>query len=82
MNADYIDWFPLDEEIKNVILIQNADDDDKERKREQAFFEKVSLTGKIENPYAREYGTSVYALLNAKVSINKILKSEIEENRW
>jgi hypothetical protein len=82
MNADYIDWFPLDEEIRNVILIQNADDDDKERKREQAFFEKVSLTGKIENPYARERGTSVYALLNAKVSINKILKSEIEENRW
>jgi hypothetical protein len=82
INADYIDWFPLDEELVNIILIQNADDDDKERKREQAFFQRVSFTGKIENPYAREHGTSIYVLLDAKVSVNKILRSEIEENRW
>jgi hypothetical protein len=82
MNADYIDWFPLDKEIKNIILVQNADDDDKERKREQAFFRKVSFTGKIANPYAREMGTSIYVLLDAKVSINSILKVEMAENKW
>lgn len=82
MNADYINWIPLDEEIKNVILVQNADDDDKERKKEQPLFQKVALTGKIENPYAREQGTSIYILLDAKVSINKILESDIRENRW
>ncbi|WP_159467575.1 glycosyltransferase family 39 protein [Dyadobacter sp. 3J3] len=82
MNADYIDWIPLDEEIKNVILVQNADDDDKERKKEQPLFRKVAMTGKIENQYARERGTIIYILLDAKVSINKILKGDILENRW
>ncbi|MCF2444255.1 glycosyltransferase family 39 protein [Dyadobacter sp. CY345] len=82
MNADYINWVPLDEEIKNVILVQNADDDDKERIKEQPLFEKISLTGKVENKYAREYGASIYQLVSAKVSINKIIKSDIEENRW
>ncbi|TDE15562.1 ArnT family glycosyltransferase [Dyadobacter psychrotolerans] len=82
MNADYINWFPIEEEIKNVILVQNADDDDKERKKEQPLFHEVRLRGKIENPYAREKGTSIYVLLGARVSINKILKSDMEENRW
>lgn len=82
VNADYINWFPLDEEIKNIILVQNADDDDKDRKKEQPLFSEIHLTGKIENPYAREHGTSVYILLDAKVSINKILKGDIERSRW
>jgi hypothetical protein len=82
MNADYINWIPLDEEIKNIILVQNADDDDKERKKEQPLFKKIVLTGKIENQYARERGTSIYMLLDARVSINKILESDIIENRW
>ncbi|WP_229253975.1 glycosyltransferase family 39 protein [Dyadobacter sp. NIV53] len=82
MNADYINWVPLDEEIKNIILIQNADDDDKERNKEKPLFREIRLTGKIENQYAREFGTSVYILLDAKVSINAILKGDIEENRW
>ena len=82
VNADYINWFPLDEEIKNIILVQEADDDDKERNKEKPLFQEVRLTGKIENKYAREYGASIYVLLGAKVSINKILKRDIEENRW
>ncbi|NIJ53775.1 glycosyltransferase family 39 protein [Dyadobacter arcticus] len=82
LNADYIDWFPLDEEIKNVILVQNADDDDKERKKEQPLFREVRLTGKVESRYARERGTSIYVLLDAKVSINNILKGDIEAERW
>lgn len=82
MNADYIFWYPLDEfEIQNVILVQVSSDDDPERKREQAFFDEISLVGKIQNPYAREVGTSVYLLKGAKVSINTILHEEIESRR-
>jgi hypothetical protein len=81
MNADYIGWIHLKEEIKNIILVQNADDDDKERKKEQPLFKKIVMTGKIENPYAREHGTRIYMLLDAKVSINKILEKDIIENR-
>ncbi|HEV7378957.1 MAG TPA: glycosyltransferase family 39 protein [Dyadobacter sp.] len=82
LNADYINWFPLDEEIVNVILIQNADDDDPERNKEKPLFRTIRRAGKIESKYAREVGTSIYTLENAKVSINDILKSDIAEARW
>ncbi|GGB94906.1 glycosyltransferase family 39 protein [Dyadobacter sediminis] len=82
LNADYINWFPLQEEVKNIILIQSADDDDKNREKEKPLFGKIAFVGKIRNSYARESGTSVYVLLDARVSINKILKSDIEENKW
>lgn len=79
INADYIFWYPLDKfEIKNVILVQFRDDDDPERNRERAFFEEVSLVGSIQNPNAREAGTCVYLLKGAKVSVNNILREEIE----
>lgn len=42
MNADYINWYPLDKfEISNVILVKDKFDDDKNRERESAFFEEV-----------------------------------------
>lgn len=82
MNADYINWVPLDEEIKHIILVQNADDDDPERNKEKPLFQTIHRTGRIESPYARERGASIYVLLDAKVSINAILKNDIEENRW
>lgn len=60
MNADYINWFPLNTmKIKNVILVQDTSDTDKERKREREFFTSVALCGKIENIYAREKGTAI-----------------------
>ncbi|REA63174.1 glycosyl transferase [Dyadobacter luteus] len=82
VNADYINWFPLDEEIVNVILVQNADDDDPDRNKEKPLFRTIRRTGKIESKYAREVGTSIYMLESAKVSINEILKSDIAEARW
>jgi hypothetical protein len=79
MNADYINWFPLQKEIRNVILVQEISDTDKERKRERALFEQVSKRGEVTNPFAREYGTSIYALEGARVSINAILQQEIDK---
>jgi len=79
MNADYINWFRLDKEIRNVILVQEASDDDPERNKEKPYFESIERIGKITNPYAREKGTSIYVLKNAKVNINEILRKEIAE---
>ena len=76
------DVVPLEEEIENVILIQSADDDDPDRNKEKPLFKEIRRTGKIENNYAREAGTSVYLLLGAKTSINEILKKDIAENTW
>lgn len=82
LNADYINWFPLPgQEIKNVVLIQDPNDDDPGRKRERTLFETVLSKGKIENPWAREYGTAIYVLLNARTSINAILQKEIADRK-
>jgi hypothetical protein len=81
MNTDYINWFPLQKEIRNVILVQEITDTDKERQRERALFEQVSKRGEVTNPFAREYGTSIYALEGARVSINAILQQEIDKIR-
>lgn len=82
MNADYINWYPLDEmEIKNVIMVKDIYDEDKNRDRERAFFELVTLAGEITNQYAREKGTRVYLLKSAKISVNDILKEEIREKK-
>lgn len=78
MNADYINWYPLYKfEIKNIIMVKEADDNDKERVREKAFFESVVKIGEIKNKFAREKGTSVYMLIGAKTSVNNILREEI-----
>lgn len=77
LNADYINWFRLDKPIKNVILVQESTDTDKERKRERELFETVVHWGEITNPYAREKGTAIYLLKNAQKDINEILKKEI-----
>ena len=78
MNADYINWYPLEEmEIKNVILVKESRDDNPGRERERKLFDRVELMGNIINRHAREYGTKVYLLEGANQSINDILKKEI-----
>jgi len=82
MNADYINWYPLDDfEIVNVIMVKGRFDEDKTREKEKAFFENVTLVGEIKNEYAREVGTRVYLLKGAKLSINKILREEIADRK-
>lgn len=81
MNADYLYWFDLRQPVVNIILVQEASDDDPERKRERNFFKSVEKIGNIANPYAREKGTSIYLLREATIDVNEILKSEIETEK-
>lgn len=76
-NADYINWIPLDKQIKNIILVQEANDDDSAREKERPWFEQIFLTGEISNSYSREAGTKIYFLQGAKTNINKIIEKEI-----
>jgi len=70
----------LDEgEIVNVILVKGPWDEDPERTRERDLVDSVQQIGEITNPYAREKGTKVYLLKGAKVSVNEILREEIEK---
>lgn len=81
MNADYINWIPLRKKIKHVILVQEINDTDKERTRERPMFKEISIIGKVDDPLAREYGTTIYLLKNAAVDINKILEEEIQKKK-
>jgi hypothetical protein len=82
MNADYINWYPLDKmKIINVILVKESSDSDKNREQEMPLFEKIIFVGEIKNKYAREFGTRVYLLKGAKQSINDILQEEILERK-
>lgn len=82
MNADYINWYPLDKmEIKNVILVKVDTDVDKNREKEMPLFDNITLVGEIKNKYAREHGTKVYLLKGTKQSINEILREEIQERK-
>lgn len=79
-SADYVTWVNLDHQKKNVILVTDIDDDDPERKVEKPIFERVTKIGTIRNKMAREYGTSVYLLENAKIDINARLRAEMKED--
>lgn len=81
-NADYINWFPLDETIENVIAVKELDDDDPGRTRETPIFESVKLLGTVENKLAREYGTKIFIYVGAKADINKRIADEIAESKW
>jgi hypothetical protein len=82
MNADYINWYPLDAfEIRNVILVKTNTDSDVNREKEMPFFDHISLIGEIKNEFAREYGTKVYLLEGAKISVNQVLKEEIRTRK-
>ena len=79
MNADYLYWYDLEEPIKHLILVRI--EEEKLTEREKGFFDSYLEIGKISHPLAREAGTTVYLLLNAKGDINEILRSEIQEEK-
>lgn len=76
-NADYMNWFKLDEPIRYVILVKDTWDKDTGRRREKIFFDKVEMVGMIRNNLAREYETKVFLLEGPKIDVNRLLREEI-----
>lgn len=81
MNADYINWFRFNEPVRNVLLVKETGDEDPERRRDKAFFEEVVKVDSITNPFARERGTTLYLLKNARIALNDVLKKEISKKK-
>ncbi len=75
-NADYINWLPLEKEIRNVIQVKEMNEDDSARTRERPLFDSVLSVGRNNNPYSREYGTRIFLLKGAKADINKRIANE------
>ncbi|MBA2250047.1 MAG: glycosyltransferase family 39 protein [Chitinophagaceae bacterium] len=76
-NADYIFWFPKEMTYKNLIHVKEAGDSIAEA--EKHFFKSISVGGIIENIYAREYGTTIFVLVDADSSFTTFLHAKIEE---
>ncbi|TDQ16457.1 dolichyl-phosphate-mannose-protein mannosyltransferase [Algoriphagus boseongensis] len=79
MNADYLYWFDLEQPIRHLILVRVAEEPLTEREKE--FFESYTEIGSVSHPLAREAGTTVYLLQNAKGDVNSILQQEINEEK-
>ena len=81
-NADYINWIDTSQNIINAILVKEDDDEDKERKTEQALFDTVYLAAKRINSLAREPEISIYVLRGARVDVNKRIRDEIHAKKY
>ncbi|MBB6611408.1 glycosyltransferase family 39 protein [Pontibacter sp. Tf4] len=71
-NADYIYWFPELSKIEHIILVKEAGEAPLQE-AEKAFVGSVKKIGSIENPYARELGTTVYLLSDIDPAVKQYL---------
>lgn len=80
-NADYVNWFDLKIQYKNLIRVKEFDPENEELKETGPYFETATIGGEITNKYAREYGTTIFVFTNAKININKRIEQEINEEK-
>lgn len=80
-NADYVNWFDLDIQYKNLIRIKNHEEKSTEFQETSPFFQSSAIAGEVTNKYAREYKTTIFVFTNAKININKRIETEIKEEK-
>ncbi len=80
-NADYLNWFDLNTNITQIILVKTATDNDELEKTAQSLFDTVFVAGRITNELAREEGTTIYVLKGAKTDINKYLQDNVDQKK-
>jgi hypothetical protein len=78
---DYLNWFNLEQKTDNVIRIKYFKGKDNELNETAPFFETAYVADSIANPFAREYGTTIFVFKKAKIDINARIEKEIEEER-
>ncbi len=80
-NADYINWFKLDEKINNLIRVKSFESSEKELEKTGPYFDKAFAADSITNPLAREYITMIFVFFNPKIDINQRVKVEIDKKK-
>jgi len=78
-NADYINWFNFDQQYVNVIRVKTWSGQAGELQESAPYFTTSSKIAEVSNPFAREYGTTIFLFTGAKIDVNKRLKAEIAE---
>ena len=81
-NADYINWFDLDKPYTNLIRVKERNGSRYELQETSPYFKTARVGGLIENGFAREYGTTIFVFLDAKIDIRKPIKREIQEHAY
>ena len=81
-NADYINWFNFDQQYVNVIRVKTLSGQAGELQESAPYFTTSLKIAEVSNPFAREYGTTIFLFTGAKVNVNKRLKAEITESKF
>ena len=80
-SADYINWFDLIRQYKNLIRVKEYSRRNNELEKTSPYFRFSSIADSITNEYAREYGTTIFSFVQAKININEHFEKEIENYR-
>jgi hypothetical protein len=76
-NADYVDWFELDQRYVNLIRVKSGREQHQELRETAPFFEQTTFVRAVTNPYAREFGTVAFLFTGAKININERIQEEL-----
>ncbi|MBD2753963.1 glycosyltransferase family 39 protein [Spirosoma sp. BT704] len=78
-NADYLNWFNLDQPYANLIRVKEAENQRDELNETSPYFRTSLAADSITNPFAREQGTTIFLFTGANVDIRQRIKHEIDE---
>lgn len=78
-NADYINWFNLENKIDNVIRVKEFKDRDTELNETSPYFDTALVADSITNSFAREFRTTIFVFEKAKIDISERLRKEIAD---
>jgi hypothetical protein len=81
-NADYLNWFDLTEPYENLIRVKELKGSERELAETSPYFQSAFIGGRIENIYSREFGTTIFVFIDAKIDVRKPIQSEILENAY
>jgi len=85
-NADYVNWFELDQPYTQLIRVISAPVLKSEFEETAQYFKVAFVADSIANPYAREYGTAICVFQQTDLNINEVIRLEVEERqlgrRW
>lgn len=80
LNSSFTLWAPDSLNAPYIIYVDDQGGGNVE-KRLAPFVEKYIKLGEIQSPYAREKGTAIFLLLNAKPGLNEIYQKELAQKR-
>lgn len=78
-NADYINWFTLDQHYSNLIRVKNQKSKDDEFHKTSPYFHHSLVSDSVTNRFSREYGTTIFTFIHSKIDINERIQIEINE---